>query len=53
MSGHVPVLVREVVDALQAADGKIGPHTVAKARTLKARPSAVAAGPQADARPPV
>jgi hypothetical protein len=36
-----------------AADGKIGPHTVAAARTLKAKPSAVAAGPQADARPPV
>jgi len=36
-----------------APDGKIGPHTVAKARALKARPSAVAAGPQADARPPV
>ena len=36
-----------------AADGKIGPHTVAAARKLKARPPEVAAAPQADARPPV
>lgn len=36
-----------------AADGKIGSHTVAKARTLKAKAPEVAAAPQADARPPV
>lgn len=36
-----------------AADGKIGPHTVAAARKLKARPPEVAAAPQADVRPPV
>lgn len=36
-----------------AADGKIGPHTVAAARKLKAKPPEVAAAPQADARPPV
>lgn len=36
-----------------APDGKIGPHTVAKARTLKAKAPAVAAAPEADARPPV
>jgi len=36
-----------------AADGKIGPHTVAKARALKARAPEVAAAPQADARPAV
>lgn len=34
-------------------DGKIGPHTVAKARTLQAKAPEVAAAPQADARPPV
>jgi hypothetical protein len=34
-----------------AADGKIGPHTVATARKLKARAPEVAAAPQADARP--
>jgi hypothetical protein len=37
----------------QAADGKIGPHTVAAARKLKAKAPEVAAAPQADARPPV
>jgi hypothetical protein len=37
----------------QAADGKIGPHTVAAARKLKAKAPEVAAVPQADARPPV
>lgn len=37
-----------------APDGKIGPHTVAKARTLKARaPEVACAAPGADARPPV
>jgi murein L,D-transpeptidase YcbB/YkuD len=36
-----------------AADGKIGPRTVAAARALKAKAPAVAAAPQADARPPV
>jgi hypothetical protein len=36
-----------------AADGKIGPHTVAAARKLKAKPPEVAAAPQADVRPPV
>jgi len=37
-----------------AADGKIGRHTVAKARETKAKASQVAAAaPQADARPPV
>jgi hypothetical protein len=36
------------------ADGMVGPLTVAKAREVKAKPSAaVAAAPQADARPPV
>ena len=37
------------------ADGMVGPLTIAKAREVKARPSAgaVAAAPQADARPPV
>jgi len=35
------------------ADGMVGPLTVAKAREVKARPSAVAAAPHADARPPV
>jgi hypothetical protein len=34
-----------------AADGKIGHHTVAKARALKAKAPEVAAAPQADARP--
>lgn len=34
-------------------DGKIGPHTVAAARKLKARTPEVAAAPPADARPPV
>jgi peptidoglycan hydrolase-like protein with peptidoglycan-binding domain len=35
-------------------DGKIGPHTVQKAREVKASKRAeVAAAPQADARPPV
>jgi hypothetical protein len=36
-----------------APDGKIGPHTVAAARKLKARAPEVAAAPQAGARPPV
>jgi hypothetical protein len=36
-----------------APDGKIGPHTVAAARKLKAKAPEVAAAPQADARPPV
>jgi hypothetical protein len=36
-----------------AADGKIGPHTVAAARKLKAKAPEVAAVPHADARPPV
>ena len=35
------------------ADGMVGPLTVAKAREVKAKPSAVAAAPHADARPPV
>ncbi len=35
------------------ADGKIGPHTIAAARKLKAKAPEVAAAPQADARPPV
>jgi polyhydroxyalkanoate synthesis regulator phasin len=37
----------------QAADGKIGPHTVAAARKLKAKAPEVAAAPQTDGRPPV
>jgi hypothetical protein len=36
-----------------AADGKIGPLTVATARKLKTRAPEVAAAPQVDARPPV
>jgi hypothetical protein len=34
-------------------DGKIGPHTIAVARQVKAKTSEVAAAPQTDARPPV
>jgi hypothetical protein len=35
------------------ADGMVGPLTVAKAREVSAKPSAVASAPRADARPPV
>ncbi|HEX7837785.1 MAG TPA: hypothetical protein VF469_09995 [Kofleriaceae bacterium] len=35
------------------ADGKIGPHTIARARAVQAKPSQVAAAPAPDARIPV
>lgn len=50
---HPRSVARWQADHGLAPDGKIGPHTVQKAREVNAKAAQVAAAPQADARPPV